>query len=71
MGLAIDKKISLAIVYLPVYDQLYTAIRGQGTKLNKKPVKVSKLYNLKMLLESFLLPTGVYLQSLKQRSVHI
>ena len=40
---------AIGIVYLPCYDQMYTAIKGRGARLNGKTIKVfltgTKVYN--------------------------
>lgn len=41
VGLAVERRMQVAIVYLPVLDQMYTAVRGKGACMNGKPVKVT------------------------------
>ncbi len=48
-----DKKGPLVgVVYNPVFNQIYSAVRGQGTKLNGKKVTVSKADKLSTSLGS-------------------
>lgn len=46
IGLAIQKKIVLGIIYVPVHNLLFTAIRGKGACLNDKPIHVSNTTGL-------------------------
>ncbi|EIE24111.1 myo-inositol monophosphatase 2 [Coccomyxa subellipsoidea C-169] len=41
IGLAIDKKVAVGVVYNPILDELYTAMRGKGAFLNGQPINVS------------------------------
>jgi inositol-phosphate phosphatase/L-galactose 1-phosphate phosphatase len=40
VGLVINKRIIIGIVFAPVIDKMYTAIKGKGAFLNGKPMKV-------------------------------
>lgn len=54
VGFAINKRIQIGIVFAPVLDQMYTAIKGKGAKLNGKPIKVSgctEMKNAMILME--------------------
>jgi len=42
VALAIDEKVVLGIVYNPILEQLYTAMRGKGSYCNGKRLQVSK-----------------------------
>jgi len=42
VGLLINKAPQLAIVYNPVLEQWFQAVKGQGATLNGLPIKVSK-----------------------------
>ena len=42
LGLEIDGKIELGIIDVPMLNQTWTAVRGEGTFCNEKPVHVSK-----------------------------
>ncbi|XP_035743383.1 inositol monophosphatase 3-like isoform X1 [Vespa mandarinia] len=53
VGLAICKEIVLGIIYNPVNCELYTAKKGQGAFLNEKPIRVSKVTELKKSLLAF------------------
>jgi len=46
----------VGVVYDPVHDELFTAIRGQGAYLNGRPISVSKTSSL----EAALLVTGFF-----------
>ncbi len=48
VGLAINRKLVAGIVYNPVMDHLYTAVKGKGAFLNgSKRLKVSGVKELK------------------------
>ena len=40
VGLVIKKVPVIGIVYIPVLDQMYTAIRGKGAYMNDKRLQV-------------------------------
>jgi len=42
IALEIEGRVELGVVYMPVGDELYTAERGQGTRLNGSLVRVSR-----------------------------
>jgi myo-inositol-1(or 4)-monophosphatase len=46
IALEIEKEIVLGIVYNPKMDECYEAVRGEGSRLNKSPINVSKTSNL-------------------------
>jgi len=46
IGLAKKDDIFLGVVYNPVYDELFTAIKGKGAFLNGKRIRVSNIENL-------------------------
>lgn len=46
IGLEVEKKMVLGVVYDPVTEELFTAERGQGARLNGKPIRVSDEQNL-------------------------
>ncbi|KNC79781.1 myo-inositol-1(or 4)-monophosphatase [Sphaeroforma arctica JP610] len=50
IGLTIKKKVVLGVVYAPILDEMYTAIRGQGATLNGTSLSVSKCTGLKNAL---------------------
>ena len=41
IGLQYKKETIVGVVYAPYFDELYTAVKGQGAFLNGKPIKVS------------------------------
>lgn len=43
MALAIDARMSVAVTYAPLLDEMFTAIRGQGAFLNGHRIQVSRL----------------------------
>lgn len=57
IGLTIKKELALGIIYVPVPDLMFTAIKGRGAFLNEKPIHVSNAkgirenvyYNFKQL----------------------
>ncbi|CAD6216384.1 GSCOCG00004540001-RA-CDS [Cotesia congregata] len=50
IGLAINKEMTLAIIYNPHFNELYTAKKGQGAFLNDKKITVSKTPKLELAL---------------------
>jgi myo-inositol-1(or 4)-monophosphatase len=46
IAFAVNNEIKVGIVLNPVTGELFTAVRGQGTTLNGKPIKVSEEKNL-------------------------
>jgi inositol-phosphate phosphatase/L-galactose 1-phosphate phosphatase len=54
IGLVIARKVQLAVVFAPLLDEMYTAIRGHGAFLNGRELKVSS----NKMLETSLLATG-------------
>jgi len=47
IGLAVDNKVVVAVVYHPATDELFQAIRGLGAYLNGKPIRVSQAKSIK------------------------
>ncbi|XP_069113731.1 inositol monophosphatase 1-like isoform X1 [Argopecten irradians] len=47
IGLSVNRKIVVGVVYLPITDQMYTAVKGQGAFCNDKRISVSKVSDLK------------------------
>jgi len=41
LALEVDGVIEVAAVYQPTHDELFTAVRGQGARLNDQPIAVS------------------------------
>ncbi|KAG8034495.1 hypothetical protein G9C98_007571 [Cotesia typhae] len=50
IGLAINKEMTLAIIYNPHFKELYTEKKGQGAFLNDKKITVSKTSKLELAL---------------------
>jgi fructose-1,6-bisphosphatase/inositol monophosphatase family enzyme len=50
IGLAIGKKVVVGVVYNPMMGEMFTAIRGQGAKLNGEPISISQTTDLKQAL---------------------
>jgi myo-inositol-1(or 4)-monophosphatase len=46
IALEIEKEIVLGIVYNPKMGEYYEAVRGEGSRLNNRPINVSKTSNL-------------------------
>ena len=46
VGLVINKRIVIGIVFAPVIGKMYTAIKGKGAFLNGKPMKVPEIFFL-------------------------
>jgi myo-inositol-1(or 4)-monophosphatase len=47
IGLEIEKEMVLGIVYNPVMDEFFEALKGEGAFLNHKPIHVSNAQSLK------------------------
>lgn len=47
IGFSVNDRLEFGLVKNPYTGELYTAQRGKGAKLNNKPIKVSKIKNLK------------------------
>lgn len=54
IGLEIDGQLEVGVVYDPLREELFEAVRGQGARLNGRPIRVSA----NPLLEQALLVTG-------------
>ncbi|RKX70080.1 inositol monophosphatase [candidate division WOR-3 bacterium] len=46
IGLLVDREIQLGIVHAPYLGETFTALRGEGARLNGKPITVSKTESL-------------------------
>jgi len=47
MGLARNNELLLGVIYNPVYDELFTAQRGEGAHFNGKRIRCSRIATLK------------------------
>ena len=54
MALEIDGEICIAVIYHPMMDELFTAVKGEGAELNGRKLQVSQ----RSPLQSSLLATG-------------
>ncbi len=50
IALEVEKKIVLGVVHNPFMNELFEASKGTGAFLNKKPLQVSRMQNLKQAL---------------------
>jgi len=50
IGLAINQKVVVGVVYNPMMNEMFTAIKGHGAKLNGEPIHVSHTTDLKQAL---------------------
>ncbi len=50
IGLSIEGEIVAGAVYHPIWDEMYSAARGQGATLNDKAIRVSSVQELKRAL---------------------
>lgn len=48
IGLAINQVVVVGVVYNPIMNELFTAIKGQGAKLNGEPLHVRENTDLQM-----------------------
>lgn len=46
ISLLVDNVIEVGVIYLPFYQEMYTAIRGKGAWLNEQPIHVSLIADL-------------------------
>ena len=46
IGLRVHNRIAVAVVYLPYYDEMFTAMRSKGAYLNREPIAVSSVVDL-------------------------
>ncbi len=53
IAFAQDNQPTLAVVYDPIRDELFTAAKGHGVRLNGRPITVSSETNLKQAVLSF------------------
>lgn len=60
IALQVDKEVVLGVVYNPFMDEYFEARKGEGAFLNKKPIKVSDVKNLKESLVATGFPYSVY-----------
>ena len=63
VGLVIKKTPVIGIVYIPVLDQMYTAIRGRGAYMNNKKLQV--LFVINSSAESLLLVFIIFITFVK------
>ncbi len=61
VGLVVNRRAVVGIVYLPVFDLMYTAKRDKGAWVNGEKIKVGDLFNLFFFL--VYLVTDVFLLS--------
>ncbi|TWT83526.1 Inositol-1-monophosphatase [Planctomycetes bacterium CA13] len=59
IGLYAAGKMRLGVVYDPVYEEMFTAIDGQGATVNGRPMKVSGCRDLGESLFSCSFPAGI------------
>ncbi len=59
IGLYAQGKMRLGVIYDPVTDQLFTAIDGQGARLNGEPIETSDCEDLDSALVACSFPAGV------------
>nr|CAD7454837.1 unnamed protein product [Timema tahoe] len=53
IGLAINKEMVVGLIYNPILDEMYTASKGQGAKLNGIPIHTSKVTQLSQAMISY------------------
>jgi len=57
IGIAINRKVVVGVVYNPILNELFEAAKGEGAKLNGKPIKTSAHNQLHHLLIATGFPT--------------
>lgn len=50
IALEIDGEVGLGVIYHPVLDELFTAVKGEGAFVNGRPIRVSGRHPLKQCL---------------------
>lgn len=60
IALLVDNEVVLGVVYNPVTDEYFEAVKGEGAFLNKAPVRVSQAVDLKESLLATGFPYSVY-----------
>jgi myo-inositol-1(or 4)-monophosphatase len=60
IALQVDNEIVLGVVYNPFMDEYFEAVKGEGVFLNKSPIKVSQVKDLKESLVATGFPYNVY-----------
>jgi myo-inositol-1(or 4)-monophosphatase len=60
IALQVDNQIVLGVVYNPLMDEYFEAVKGEGVFLNKSPIKVSQVKDLKESLVATGFPYNVY-----------
>src|SRR5271165_203890 len=50
MALARNNELLLGVIYNPIFEELFVAARGEGAMFNGKPIRCSKIANLKKSL---------------------
>jgi myo-inositol-1(or 4)-monophosphatase len=60
IALQVDNEIVLGVVYNPLMDEYFEAVKGEGAFLNKTPIKVSQAKDLKESLVATGFPYSVY-----------
>jgi fructose-1,6-bisphosphatase/inositol monophosphatase family enzyme len=64
IALSIEEEVVIGIIYNPILDQMFTAIKGRGAYLNKKRINTSKVEGeeeLHPLIISSYIITGYFL----------
>ena len=67
IGLLVDRQPVLGVIYDPVNDEKYCAVKGEGATLNDKPLASSKCEHI----EKALLCTGVGYDRTERYSAHL
>ena len=60
IALQVDNEIVLGVVYNPFMEEYFEAVKGEGAFLNKTPIKVSQVKDLKESLIATGFPYSVY-----------
>lgn len=57
IGLEIDGRMQVGVVYSPALDECFTAVRGRGARLNGRPIRVSAIRELRQAVVATGFPT--------------
>jgi len=53
IGFAVNKKVVVGLIYNPILEEMFTAVRGKGAFLNGEQIFISNTDNLKSALVSY------------------
>ncbi len=60
IGLEVEKEMVAGVVYNPILNELFDAVKGKGARLNQKPIQVSDTPSLKQALLATGFPYNIW-----------